>query len=212
MVNTPEDLYNAVLAFMPGIENTICNLHLPCVGHPMCTSPMQVQVLDFDAVEKKLATGRRSTKPSCDGITLNNDKSVFCFIEIKGWRKFIEYNIENIHTNISEQEINLIDQKAASYNLKGKLDQSIIDCEEITSQQGLFMALPYIYIIVSDIEEDKNAIGDIAANLSILAETTSVWKICDEKMIHHLNKQDATVRKVYTHCRDFDSCLQSIHL
>ena len=209
MISTASDIYNRLLAFSAVGETTICHLHKPCDGKPLCKTPSVSPMLDFDYIEKKLATGNRSTKPSCDGVTLNNDHSVFCFVEIKGWEKFVSFNIGD-DFSLSEGDRIKVDEKVATYDLKGKLMQSINDCEDITGQSDLFPRIPYAYVIVTDINSEQEAIEDFAANLSSLAETASIWTYCDEKMKEILNDVDIAVKKVYAHCREFDVVLSRI--
>ena len=166
-------------------------------------------MVDFDYIEKKLATGHRRTMPSCDGVTLNNDHSVFCFVEIKGWEKFVSFNISDA-VSPSEVDRTKVDEQVATYNLKEKLMQSINDCEVVTGQKDIFPRIPYAYVIVTDINSEKQAIEDFAANLSSLAETASVWTYCDEKMKKILNDVDVSVKKVYAHCREFDAVISKI--
>lgn len=211
MISTPYELYNLILKIKSDIISTICTLHKPCSQKPLCSQKTTTNLLDFDSIERVLAKGKRSVRPSCDGISLSGDNSVFCFVEIKGWKKFVDYNITSASSKISNEEKLKIEEKASSYNLKEKLEHSIADCTEISGQKDLFMKIPYVYIIVTDIEENKYAIDDIAANLSSLAETSSVWTICDKIMLQQINKIDATIKKVYTHCQDFDECIAKIH-
>ena len=209
MISTASDIYNLLLAFSTLGETTICHLHKPCDGHPLCKTTSVTPVVDFDYIEKKLATGNRSTMPSCDGVSLNNDHSVFCFVEIKGWEKFVSYNIADA-VSPSEGDRTKVDEQVATYDLKGKLMQSINDCEVVTGQKDLFPQIPYAYVIVTDINSEKEAIEDFAANLSSLAETASVWTYCDEKMKEILNEVDIAVKKVYAHCREFDAVISRI--
>jgi hypothetical protein len=209
MINTASDIYNSLLAFSSLGETTICHLHKPCDGHPLCKTTSNTPVVDFDNIEKKLATGNRSTMPSCDGVTLNNDHSVFCFVEIKGWEKFMLYNISDADT-LSQGDRTKVDEQVATYDLKGKLMQSINDCEVVTGQKDLFPRIPYAYVIVTDINSEKEAIKDFAANLSSLAETASVWTYCEEKMKEILKEVDIAVKKVYAHCREFDAVISRI--
>lgn len=210
MVNTPEELYDAILAYKPDSRSTVCLLHKPCKERPMCGTTSTVEVLDFDAVEKELAKGRRSRFPSCDGVTLNPAHSFFCFVEIKGWKEFVERNIDDPE-DLSEDDKQMIIEKAEKYNLEGKLKSSMDDCEEIAGDRDLFLRIPFVYVIVTDISTDMDAAKDIAANLSILAETASVWTFCDENMRRQMGSIDDKVQKVYTHCRDFDTCIREIN-
>ena len=209
MINTASDIYNSLLTFSALGETTICHLHKPCDGHPLCKTVSNTPVVDFDYIEKKLATGSRKTLPSCDGVTLNNDHSVFCFVEIKGWEKFVSFNISDA-VSPSEGDRTKVDEQVATYDLKGKLMQSITDCEIAAGQKDLFPRIPYAYVIVTDINSEKEAIEDIAANLSSLAETASVWTYCDEKMKEILGDVDIAVKKVYAHCREFDAVISRI--
>lgn len=209
MVTSALDIYNALLGYSANGETTICHLHKPCHQHPLCSSTSNIALQDFDFIEKKLATGVRSSLPSCDGVALNTDKKVFCFVEIKGWDKYVEFNIADVD-NLSEEEKKKIDEQVSSYNLKGKLEQSIKDCEAITGQKDLFPSVPYVYIIVTDINSEEDALKDLATNLTFLSETATVWTYCDEKMLEALNDLDASVKKIYSHCRDFDIVIKQI--
>lgn len=209
MITSASDIYNSLLAFSALGETTICHLHKPCDGHPLCKTTSVTPVVDFDYIEKKLATVSRSTMPSCDCVTLNNDHSVFCFVEIKGWEKFVSLKISDA-VSPSEGDRTKVDEQVATYDLKGKLMQSINDCEVVTGQKDLFPRIPYAYVIVTDINSEKEAIEDFAANLSSLAETSSVWTYCDEKMKEILKNVDIAVKKVYAHCREFDAVISRI--
>lgn len=209
MISTASDIYDSLLAFSTLGETTICHLHKPCNGHPLCKTTSVTPVVDFDYIEKKLATGNRRSMPSCDGVTLNNDHSVFCFVEIKGWEKFVSYYIANA-VSPSEGDRTKVDEQVTTYDLKGKLMQSINDCEVVIGQKDLFPRIPYAYVIVTDINSEKEAIEDFAANLSSLAETASVWTYCDEKMKEILSDVDIAVKKVYAHCREFDTVISKI--
>lgn len=209
MISTASDLYNSLLVFSTLGETTICHLHKPCDGHPLCKIASVRPVVDLDYIEKKLATGNRSTEPSCDGVTLSTDHSVFCFVEIKGWEKFVSFKISDAASPSEDDRIK-VDKQVANYDLKGKLMHSIDDCEVITGQKDLFPRIPYAYVIVTDINSEQESIDDFAANLSSLAETASVWTYCDEKMKEILNDVDIAVKKVYAHCRDFDVVLSMI--
>ena len=211
MINTPLELFNAILTFKPDSKTNICHVHKECKVNLRCALPSSSEVLGFDSIEEKLATGKRSKRPSCDGVALSNDHSFFCFVEMKGWQEFVERNICTDTDLLSGEDLKKIETKAEGYNLKGKLEHSIKDCEEITSQLNLLMAIPYVYIIVTDIKEEQDADKDIALNLSSLAGTASVWQICDESMINKMNTLDSSVKKVYTHCCDFDKCLENLH-
>ena len=209
MVGSVVELYNTLLSFSKQGETTICHLHKPCNDHPMCSTTSTTPVIDFDNVENQLAQGHRPTLPSCDGVAMNSTKAVFCFVEIKGWDQFVAHNITNMD-NLSKDEKAKVDLQAAKFNLKGKLEQSIKDCEEITGQTNLFPTIPYAYVIVTDINSEIAALDDFAANLSTLSETASVWTYCDDKMKALLDNMNLTVKKVYAHCRDFDSKISQI--
>ena len=209
MIDSAFALYSTLLSFSQLGETTICHLHKPCNGTPLCMDTSVIALLDFDSIELQLAKGHRPRLPSCDGVALNNAQSVFCFVEIKGWDQFVARNIPDTN-NLTATDKTKIDQQTAKYNLKGKFEQSIKDCEEIAGQKDLFLTIPYAYVIVTDINSSTNALDDLYANLSNLAETASVWTYCDDKMKTLLNSVDINVKKVYAHCRDFDSIMSQI--
>lgn len=209
MMDTAVELYAAILRFSSSNETSICQLHKPCNGHPLCSTISVTPVIDFDQIEKTLATGNRSSLPSCDGVALNASQTVFCFVEIKGWDKYVCYNIVNTD-NPTAAEKAKVDKQVSTYDLKGKLLQSIKDCEIIAGRQDLFPRIPYAYIVVTDINSNQNGIEDFASNLSSLAETASVWTYCDERLKESLSSIDIVIKKVYAHCRDFDAIMSQI--
>ncbi len=88
----------------------ICDLHKPCINN-MCASSSKLNIIDFDKT-KDWFCKKYEYKPlkSVDALLMKQD--TICFIEIKGWAKFIEYN-----KSLSKQSI---EQKLDDFNLETK--------------------------------------------------------------------------------------------
>lgn len=86
-----KELYQKILETYPDIgETTICSLHKPCAKSKRCDEAPLHLYIDFDRVETEFDRGNPS-RQSVDAVTSAGEK--FCFIEIKGWKDFLQWNI-----------------------------------------------------------------------------------------------------------------------
>lgn len=194
-----KDLYDLILSTYPSVtEGAICDLHKPCSKHRECSIKLSNKYIDFDAVETEFDRGRVS-RPSVDAV--KNAGPYFCFIEIKGWKKYLEWNTP------SEKGI----QEQAEYDLKGKLETSEEICVAISGQHNIFRQIPEVFILVTDIDVNEYGIESIHSDLMALAVSSSDWEAkCNSILEQQLNKQIIKIPKYYVNCKKLDDKLSSI--
>ncbi len=194
-----KDLYDLILSTYPSVsEKSVCDLHQPCSDHRGCSIKPSNKYIDFDAVEKEFDKGHES-RPSVDAV--KNAGAYFCFIEIKGWKKYLEWN------KPSEKGI----QKQAEYNLKGKLETSEEICVAISGQSNIFSQIPEVFILVTDIDVSEQGVENFHFNMMALATTSSVWESkCNTELNSQLEQQITTIPKYYVTCRQLENKLNVI--
>lgn len=195
-------LYNAVLAAYPYGGFAVCDLHKPCKSSIMpCRSSTSKNLIDFDSVEREYdKVNKLASRPSVDAIVTAGDK--FCFLEIKGWLEFLR---RNIPTKIG------IKKQATAYNLKDKYATSKEICGKIVCDEHIFESIPEVFILVTDIDVEKQGVESFQYNLMALAETGTDWQtFCNRSLNAQLNKQITTVPKFYVDCRHLEATLKEI--
>lgn len=212
---TPEQIYLAVKEKTNSLPTTICQLHKPCTKKTGCLSPQQKEVIDFDRVELvwHQATCRQTTD-SVDALTYT--KHCLCMVELKGWKRFLEYQEiarkNNITTRDEEVLTKRIEKQSKKYKLQDKLLESIHICEEITGIKNLTQSLPVAYILVTDIDPNKNAVNVFAQQLNVLAHTSTDWEtVCAEKMRSRFDEETKLIKEIRTifiYCREFDETVK----
>ena len=194
-----QDLYNVLVSQYSHLVCTICDLHKPCKKVRLCGNESEVGVIDFDKIESiEAQIAHRSPLPSVDALCASG--SCLCFIEIKGWKKYLEYN------TFDEREAMM---KAESYNLEEKLKHSEDLCMRKLSVED-YGVIDKLFILVSDIDDTENGLDEILYNLNALAITSNnIYSICSRI------SQDVLGRKVniehyYTKCCKLDNLLLQI--
>lgn len=199
-----EELYRLLKKSYPDVVSTICRLHKPCSGISCIYGNTQSsEVLDFDEIERLYHTGNASSASSVDCVTVDKNNTIFCFVEIKGWRMFLS-NPGKIQ-NVTEKDIAA---QTARYKLKEKLDSSMRLCTEISKDSRCFENMTVVYILVTDIEVSKSPLLSLSHNLTALSLTSTRWNdICNRYM---LQKMDSIkdIKKRYICCKDFDAELE----
>lgn len=185
---------------------TICRIHDPLCS---CSSKSKIAVIDFDAVKRGYEKQHGIASPASVDALRKNDNEL-TFIEIKGWKKFIKFN------RITEEKI---DKKRKDYEYKKKLDDSLNICLQTIREQNLisedeFRQFPKRYIVVTDVQVEKEPLASLAVNLKMLATSSTSWEtMCWQKTksdVNQLPQEDySDLNMKYPHlisCRDFDTC------
>ena len=132
---------------------------------------------------------------------MKNAGHYFCFIEIKGWKKYLEWNTP------SEKGI----QEQAEYDLKGKLETSEEICVAISGQHNIFRQIPEVFILVTDIDVSEQGVENFHFNMMALATTSSVWESkCNTELNSQLEQQITTIPKYYVTCKQLENKLNVI--
>ena len=198
---TAKALYDTLKMAYPGTETTLCLLHKPCVKTRRCAVVSCKEILDFDAIERRFHAHAANPLPSVDAVACATEKNLFCFVEIKGWNEFL-YNPHR-PVAVSEGEI---EQQVRKYDLKGKLENSMAICLAV-NQMPDFGSIKVRYIVVTDINVQTNPLESLAANLGMLATTSTRWEDLCNKYLKQKLEEVADIEKRYIHCKEFDAVM-----
>lgn len=187
-------------------KTTICYLHDPLCS---CASKSKVAVIDFDAVKRGYEKQHGIASPASVDA-LKNDEKELIFIEIKGWRKFLEFS-----RRVTEVRI---DKKRKDYEYKKKLDDSLNICLQTIREQNLisedeFCRFPKRYIVVTDVQVKKEPLASLVVNLQMLATSSTSWDtMCWQKTqldVEQIPQEDYSgLNMKHPHlvsCFDFDA-------
>lgn len=200
----PKEIYDCIRVSYPDLETTICQLHKPCREN-RCAKASRKHVIDFDQVERRYHISASSPNPSVDAVTYNDRNTVFCFVELKGWEKFLAYQLSRFSED--EEKRKAIEEQVNDYDLKKKLDNSSLLCQQITNNLNCFDQTEIVFVLVTDIEVAVNPLESFAYQLNMLAKTASKWKLlCNESLSQRLDRE-IDIKKYYVHCKDFDSLM-----
>lgn len=200
---TSKELYSLLAQLYSAYADvSICSLHKPCSIHPECDQiGSSTKVMNFDGVMTAFQSAKgNSAHPSVDAVCAAPNS--FCFVEIKGWQKFLEWT-----KGLTEERIK---EKAAEYNLALKLSESKSFCCEVSGEKDLFDKLSESFILVTDIVvSDKDAadsaLQGLNNNLLALTVTSNKWySICNSSMKEQLDKQ-ISIPTYYVQCKGFDN-------
>lgn len=189
------------LTFIGTIQPTqLCTLHKPCANERRCQNSPTQPVLDFDKIAKQWRKDRKEkSTPSVDALTCKDEE--LYFVEIKGWKQFLR------HQQLSEESIK---QQAEAYDLQGKLIRSVELCEEVTGERNILTNIPSVFVLVTDIDVEKQGFESIVHNLNLLGRTTSEWEtVCNFYLGERLNSI-RQIRTRYVACAEFDSLFFSV--
>ena len=202
-----KEIYDSINENYQNLRTGICQLHKPCSIIRKCDGSHK-EVIDFDRVERLYHKGASSPLPSVDAITYNDENTCFCFVEIKGWERFLSYQLGTLKEEDKEKEIK---RQAYKYDLKGKLENSLALCQEVTGDKDCFKTdVEVVYVLVTDIEVRTNPLESIAYNLNILAASSSKWEDLCNKYLSQAIEKVSDVRKIYIHCKEFDALMRKL--
>lgn len=211
----PEEIYKLIIKKLSIEPDTICTLKKPCSLINNCTSIQSYKVIDFDYAKMILDKSLKQATiySSVDALTFTN--SYLCFIELKGWRKFLEHQpiSNNINASDREKEVlgNRIDKQLRAYDFQKKLIDSIRLCEKITSTENLIQDISIIYILATDIDTSNNPLALFTQELNVLANYSSSWeKVCAERMEKQFLAQVQDVKPQFISCNKVDKYLHNL--
>lgn len=189
-----QDIYRDLINTGLATPTQLCSLHKPCIKTKGCKVQQNYPVLDFDGVKHLWRKQRKQAETSSvDALTYKAQE--LYFVEIKGWKQFL------IYQQISEASIR---QQVDTYDLQGKLLDSVALCEEIIGETEILKSIPSVYVLVTDISINEQGLESITANLNLLGSTSTNWEtVCNR----YLGKKLGTVKQIktlYVTCAEFD--------
>jgi len=184
--------------------STICQLHNPCKANISCSHRSQTVIIDFDHIKDLHCKGQEPLA-SVDAIYKNEE---LLFIEIKGWKKYLEYHLHDI----SQKDIK---EQITKYKLEKKLQDSLSILDILVSKANisdphLFKSLPKQYIIVTDISTENDPLEKFAENLTFLATFSSglnLWDATKEQIERFPSSRFSEYNisgPFLIYCKDFD--------
>ena len=199
---TPIELYEFLRSQYSDFEvDSICQIGKTGKRVGLCTDKQGLHVIDFDKLKDTYYNKVTQKPASVDAVCLGNLQKYFCFVELKGWRNYMLY--------LEKQKRN-IEETAKEYNLSGKLKDSQRLCCELTSDNDLFSDMPIVFLLVTDIDVNKNGIDNFSYNLNALASTSTViYSECITKSRKTLNSE-IYIQHDYICCKDFDEHMKNL--
>lgn len=203
-----QTIYNCIKTCHPELLTTICRLHKPCSTVRRCVNDSRLEVIDFDKIKDAYCESLHSDPmPSVDALAYSEKRVALCFVELKGWDRFL--NNPYRKASVSEEEIKT---QAGRYDLKGKLESSLRICQDLMGVPDCFEGVELFFVLVTDIEIESNPLESIVYNLSVLAETSSKWKdLCHKYLSKALDEVAiGDIRKFYLYCETFDHWMVNV--
>ena len=206
MIRTPAELYAKLISDFDLSEHILCDLHKPCnkSNGRRCKSVMTNSIIDFDEVKTEYQRGKSGDpKSSVDGFTYKNQ--LCCFVELKGWTDFLTF-----HTNPDMLQMEMENQ-ANKYDLNKKLMDSMSICREVSENADIFKDVSIAFILVTDIDVDKDGTMELYSDLMGLAETSSDWElICNRELKDKLLSLPSDISTYYIKCQNFDEAISKL--
>ena len=198
---TPIELYKKMSAQYPShVVASICEVETTCRKKGFCAQNQNYPVIDFDEVKNDFCQGGKSLA-SVDAVCASGKGRYFCFVELKGWSNYVNY---------LDKQKKTIAETAKGYNLKGKLDDSQEICILISGNKDLFMGMPIVFLLVTDITAKDDGMAVFADAMFKLAETSSdTYSKCLTAARKTLDTE-IRVEHDYVYCKDFDKYIAAL--
>jgi len=144
-----------------------------------CCKAAITEVYDFDKCKELVSKTHNLNSPkSCDALKIMPTKNTLDFIEFKGWKKFIEWQLKD------GDEQAKIEQQINNFRLDEKITDSLLVLETLMShpnfkltkkEKRAYLDTPKRFIILTDIEQLKqSALQQLAVALGNLASIYSI--------------------------------------
>lgn len=223
---TPQNIYDAIvnheaISFKGAVAlKMVCSFFDPCYKGFQCATFPKSKMIDFDLIEKNWHKWKgEPSQSSTDGLTYT--AQYLCFIEAKGWKKFLEYQSELQKEIVSEKESERVQKRIAKqvqrYQFQKKLLDSISVCEEIVGKGAIMGNVPILYILVTDTNlvaagsSQQDAAFYISQQLNFLANTSTKWKmVCTDKMRERFKEDTSGIKGIaprFIQCKQLDGFL-----
>lgn len=166
-------------------ENKGLFLKMPIKDVPeSCCKAAITEVYDFDKCKEIISDIHRLNSPkSCDALKIISTKNTLDFIEFKGWKKFIEWQLGDANE----------EEKIEAQVKKFRLDEKIIDSLFVLktmiehpefrltkAEKRAYIEATKRFVILVDLEDDP--LETLTITLGTLAITSSPVRLIKEKM------------------------------
>lgn len=219
---TPKDIYEIIKQFIACQEYNICFLHKPCKTEAKCHPTQKTPVIDFDLVKTEWnKKNKKESDASTDALTCSKSENKLCFVEIKGWLEFLKNQktlkklssgeIKELSKEERKSIKNKIYKQTSKYNFQKKLLDSISICEDITGVRDLCKVIEIKFILVTDIDPQKDPLNVFTQQLYMLANTSSDWEtVCIDVLGRHLKSSIKGISTDFIYCKEFDNYISHI--
>lgn len=197
----PSELYQRLESLYPShkVQN-VCMVDTSCKKNGFCPDVQVYPVLDFDEIKNDFCKGT-ITLSSVDAVCVGELQKYFCFVELKGWEKYIKYK---------DKQRKSIAKTVSGYNLEGKLKDSQKLCMEIVADSNIFTDMPVIFLLVTDIDVKSHGIEAIDEMLEVLGETsTDIYSQCISESGKVLDSE-ILIEHEYISCKEFDKIMSTL--
>ena len=104
-----------------------------------------------------------------------------------------------------------IENQANKYDLNKKLMDSMSICREVSENADIFKDVSIAFILVTDIDVDKDGTMELYSDLMGLAETSSDWQvICNRELKDKLLSLPSDISTYYIKCQNFDETISKL--
>lgn len=199
----PDDLYEIIRAKYPSLEvEGVCYVHKDCKRLGFCSDAQKTRVLDFDEIKNCEYHGLKKSVPSSvDAVCISGNKQTFCFVELKGWRLYIDYLTKQRHS---------VEETVDDYHLERKLIDSQSLCMSLASDSNVFAEVPICFILVTDIDTSTNGLESFHSMMTDLANcTVNLYSNCISAAEKTLDSE-IHINHYYITCKQFDQFLSTI--
>ncbi len=199
---TPQDLYEFIKREYPHCEvPSICYIDKSCLQNGFCTHAQSTTLIDFDRVKDDHCKGLPAKPASVDAICISGTDKVFYFIELKGWKKYLETQSKQKRSP---------KETAEGYKLFTKLSDSLRLCEQIVSNNELFADIPIRFLLVTDIDTKTHGIESFHSVLNLLGQTsTNIYLDCLQQA-RNILESEIKIEREYISCKEFDNHIKSV--
>ncbi len=204
-----------------GLEKEIFMVKAIAQLEKSCCTNSGIKVIDFDRTKEMICKEKGfQLLKSCDALKIIPLSGHLHFIEMKGFKKFIEHRFDP--EIVVEKQIH---KQIVSFDIVKKIRHSvfllntIVNLQEfdVTSEErGIFDTIPKQFIIVVDIEMEEKPLEMLAVNLAYLSETSTPL----EKQISAIMETelenipssifDNTAKPRLMNCRSIDEYYEAI--
>ncbi len=195
-------------------DKTICDLHKPCQDKK-CISKSKLRVVDFDEV-KDFYCKQHALDPSKSVDALYLSSNTLFFIEIKGWKRYLQYNDFNKEdVNGQIEKYRFSDKYYDSYNI---LVKYMNDANVLESDIKNFCALDKFFVVVTDVSSNDDPVQYILNTFNFFAEASISEAYCYNKLSEYIKNIDFAaisvdnkpIKQAVIYCRDFDAKLSAM--